>query len=158
MDEEYGLLTRIQTGLQGAGETLAVAESCTGGLLARMLTEGAGSSGFFWGGVVSYSNESKHKILQVQADTLLRFGAVSAQTAEEMARGLAALSGADYVLAITGIAGPDSDFSEKPVGLVYIALFHHEALIIEEYRFAGNRSDIRQQSAKAALDILVKFF
>lgn len=145
-----------QTGklLVDKGRKLAVAESCTAGLLGSMITEVEGSSDYFWGGVISYSNDSKMKILNVNASTLEHYGAVSRQTAEEMARGIWQMSGADYGLAITGIAGPTGGTKEKPVGLVYVALAYDTGCIVKELKFAGSREAIRKLSAKSALDLL----
>lgn len=133
---------------------LAAAESCTGGLLAKMLTDLPGSSSYFWGSVCSYSNEAKEVFLDVSPDTLNRFGAVSRETAAEMATGLKRLSGADYTLSITGIAGPGGGSAEKPVGLVYIGLAGPESCSVKELRFVGSREAIRILAAKSALDLL----
>lgn len=141
--------------LSGSGKTLALAESCTGGLLAEMITEIPGSSGYFWGSVTSYSNESKVKLLGVKPETLDRYGAVSRQTAGEMARGILERSGADFSLAITGIAGPDGGTRDKPVGLVYIAeADKKDRVIIKEMHFTGAREAIRNLAARTALDLL----
>lgn len=140
--------------LAQSGKTLALAESCTGGLLAQMITDIPGSSKYFWGSVTSYSNEAKMKFLGVNENTLARYGAVSRQTAEEMARGILNRAGVDYSLAITGIAGPDGGTEEKPVGLVYIAMASGDTCLVKEMHFAGCREAIRILSAKSALDIL----
>ncbi|HPT69836.1 MAG TPA: nicotinamide-nucleotide amidohydrolase family protein, partial [Syntrophomonas sp.] len=116
--------------------------------------EAAGSSEYFWGGIISYSNECKMKILGVNPSTLEQFGAVSRQTAEEMAIGIRTLSGTDYALAITGIAGPSGGTKEKPVGLVYIALAFDNDCIAKELKFIGSREAVRKLSAKSALDLL----
>ena len=104
------------------GLTVAVAESCTGGLIAHRLTNVPGSSAYFLGGVVAYANEVKEGVLGVRSETLRRHGAVSQETALEMARGVRRLLGADIALSATGIAGPTGGTPEKPVGLVYVAL------------------------------------
>ena len=140
--------------LMSKGKRLVVAESCSGGLLAQMITNLPGSSGYFWGSVTSYSNEAKVKFLGVKEETLKSHGAVSPETAEEMARGILSKSGCDFSLAITGIAGPDGGTREKPVGLVYIALATGEACVVKEMHFAGSRDAIRMISAKTALDML----
>ncbi len=140
--------------LLSKGKRLVVAESCSGGLLAQMITNLPGSSGYFWGSVTSYSNEAKVKFLGVKEETLASYGAVSRETAEEMARGILSKSGCDFSLAITGIAGPDGGTREKPVGLVYIALATGEACVVKEMHFAGSRDAIRMISAKTALDML----
>jgi len=136
------------------GIKLAAAESCTGGLLGKMITDLPGSSGYFWGGVISYSNEAKQCILGVREDTLLKYGAVSRETAREMAEGIRKISGADVALAITGIAGPEGGSAEKPVGLVYIALAYDNGCEVKELRFGLGRDLIRILSAKSALDLL----
>lgn len=133
---------------------LAVAESCTGGVISHRITNIPGSSLYFRQGVVVYSNESKKEILNVNEETLKAYGAVSAQTALEMAEGLRNISRADYTLSVTGIAGPSGGTDEKPVGLVYIGLCGPR--IKEAFRFAlrGSRIDIRQRAANQALDLL----
>lgn len=152
-DEESlsGVVAKL---LVNTGKRLAVAESCSGGLLAQMITELPGSSRYFWGSVTSYSNDAKVKLLGVKEETLASYGAVSPETAEEMARGILRKSGCDFSLAITGIAGPDGGTKEKPVGLVYIALAAKEDCIVKEMHFAGAREGIRILSAKTALDML----
>jgi nicotinamide-nucleotide amidase len=148
------LAQQIGTMLNRRGQKLAVAESCTAGMLGSMITEVAGSSEYFWGGIISYSNECKMNILGVNSVTLEQYGAVSPQTAEEMARGMRRLSAADFALAITGIAGPTGGTKEKPVGLVYIALAFDNECIVKELRFVGTREAIRTLSAKSSLDLL----
>jgi len=135
-------------------QKLAVAESCTGGLLSKMISDLAGSSEYFWGSVISYSNEAKRLFLGVQESTLEQYGAVSPETAREMAVGIRSRSGTDYGIGITGIAGPDGGTEAKPVGLVYIALADAEDCIVKEMRFVGGRDGIRMLSARTALDIL----
>ncbi|MGH9483895.1 MAG: nicotinamide-nucleotide amidohydrolase family protein, partial [Terriglobales bacterium] len=136
-------------------QTLAVAESCTGGLLAGHLTAAAGASEFFLGGVVSYANAAKQALLGVRAATLQRSGAVSAATAREMALGACARFATDWSLAITGIAGPGGGSARKPVGTVFIAVGRRgsgaEAV---RYRFYGDRDRIRRASVQAALNQL----
>lgn len=133
---------------------LAVAESCTGGTIAGRLTEVPGVSACFMGGVVTYSNEAKIKLLNVNEETLRMHGAVSRQTAEEMASGVRRLLGTDIGISITGIAGPDGGTAQKPVGLCYIGLAYGDR--VESYRFifSGNRSKIRWNATSKALDIL----
>jgi nicotinamide-nucleotide amidase len=152
-DEEtlVGVVAQL---LVSKGKRLAVAESCSGGLLAQMITDLPGSSRYFWGSVTSYSNAAKIKFLGVNENTLESYGAVSQETAEEMARGILGKSGCDFSLAITGIAGPDGGTREKPVGLVYIALAAEEICVVKEMHFAGGREAIRMLSAKTALDML----
>jgi nicotinamide-nucleotide amidase len=144
----------VGAALRRAGKTLAVAESCTGGLLARQITDVPGSSVYFWGGVVCYDNDAKRRLLNVPARTLAKHGAVSRETALAMARGLRRLSRADYVLAVTGIAGPGGGAESKPVGLVHTALAGPRGLRAWEKRFSGERQSIREQAANGALEIL----
>lgn len=135
--------------------SLAVAESCTGGLLGKMITDLPGSSRYFWGGAISYSNSAKQVYLGVDNDTLTQHGAVSPETAREMAEGLRHKSGVDFALAITGIAGPEGGSPEKPVGLVYLALAYDGGCKIRELRLGlPDRELIRIISAKSALDLL----
>jgi len=136
--------------------TLASAESCTGGLLGDRITDVPGSSVYFKEGIVAYSNEAKVRILGVREETLNGFGAVSRETALEMARGAQRISGADIGLATTGIAGPIGGTPEKPVGLVYIALVWagKGIEICNEFRFSGQRREIKENAVASALDIL----
>lgn len=136
------------------GQTLAVAESCTSGLVGKMLTDRAGSSQYFWGGVMAYSNQAKQAILGVKEETLAEFGAVSRETALEMARGIRRQSQADFGLSITGIAGPGGGSSEKPVGTVFIAAVEENQEQVRELHFVGSREAIRMLAAKSSLDLL----
>ncbi|MGI5911783.1 MAG: competence/damage-inducible protein A [Syntrophomonadaceae bacterium] len=136
------------------GKTLSLAESCTGGMLAKMITDLAGSSKYFWGSVASYSNEAKIKLLGVTQEKLNEFGAVSKEIAEEMAKKIITRSNTDYSLAITGIAGPEGGTPNKPVGLVYIALADKDGCEVKEMHFAGAREAIRILASKTALDML----
>lgn len=130
---------------------LALAESCTGGLVAHLLTKRPGASNWFLGSVVSYSNTAKHDILGVPEETLLNQGAVSKNTVEYMAKGACKIFKSNASLAISGIAGPDGGTPEKPVGLVYIAWNIESELEAEQFNFAGTRDEIIYQAAKAAL-------
>ncbi len=140
-----------------SGKTLALAESCTGGLLGKMITDIPGSSKYLWGGVTSYSNDAKIRLLGVNPATLDKFGAVSSETAAEMARGIIEKSKADLAIAITGIAGPDGGSEEKPAGLVYIALADAGSCRVKEMRFVGGREAVRVLAAKSALDMLRRY-
>ncbi|HEX9638787.1 MAG TPA: CinA family nicotinamide mononucleotide deamidase-related protein [Acidobacteriota bacterium] len=133
---------------------LAVAESCSGGCLARMITAVAGASDYFAGGVVAYANRVKQEVLGVSDRRLEASGAVSGPVAAEMAKGVRARLGTDLALAITGVAGPGGGSSAKPVGLVYIALDHSGGTQVEELRLRGARREIQQQSALYALRLL----
>lgn len=132
-------------------QTLAVAESCTGGLICSRLTRIPGSSAYFMGGMVTYSNEQKVKALGVSAATLARHGAVSEETAREMAAGVRRAVGTDYGLSVTGIAGPEGGTPEKPVGLVYIGLATKNQVEARRHLFARDRQINQERSATAAL-------
>jgi nicotinamide-nucleotide amidase len=135
--------------------TVATAESCTGGLVAAALTDIPGSSDVVDCGFITYSNEAKQLVLAVPAATLLAHGAVSRQTAEAMAEGARAQSGADLAVAITGIAGPGGGSPDKPVGLVHFAAARSGRLLHREMRFGDiGRDEVRRQSVGVALDLL----
>ncbi|MBX9927845.1 MAG: competence/damage-inducible protein A [Gemmatimonadaceae bacterium] len=136
------------------GARIAVAESCTGGLLGARLTAGAGSSDVFLGGVLAYHNDVKTVELGVRAHTLETVGAVSEETAQEMARGVASKLGADIGIAITGIAGPGGGTAEKPVGTVCWAVSHGDAVVSRRAQLIGDRTEIRQRATQAALDLV----
>lgn len=154
---ERNLLEKAEKILQNLREKklkLVTAESCTGGSLSALFTAIVGASEVFERGFVTYSNESKTEMLAVNFETLEKFGAVSAETAKEMSLGALKNSKADIAVAITGIAGPKSDESEKPVGLVYISISTATDTVASEFRFAGARDDIRKQSITSALEML----
>ena len=140
--------------LQKKNLTISLAESCTGGLVASRLTDIPGASASLISGVVSYSNESKINILKVKEETIRKYGAVSPQTAEEMAVGAKKLSNTDIGLSITGIAGPDGGSAEKPVGLCYIGIAIGNSVIVQKIMLTGNRNRIRWGSSSRALDFL----
>jgi nicotinamide-nucleotide amidase len=140
--------------LKQSGLTLAVAESCTGGLIGHRLTEVPGASDYFLGGVVSYSNDAKHDLLRVPEAVLARHGAVSPETARDMARGVRAVFGADLGLAVTGIAGPTGGSPDKPVGTVYLGLATAQGEDVWRYQFHGSRAEIKTLTAETALDRL----
>lgn len=143
--------------LTGQKLTLGVAESCTGGLIAHRLTNVPGSSNYFLGGIVAYAYDVKERVLNVRHDTLYEHGAVSRETALEMARGARRLLGSDVAIAVTGIAGPSGGTPEKPVGLVYIALSARDFERCERYVWSGDRLQNKQQSSEAALRILRQY-
>ena len=143
--------------LRHRGLTVATAESCTGGMLAAALTDVPGSSDVFGWGLVTYSNEAKAQMLGVSRDTLAEFGAVSSQTAAEMACGLLRISGADIALTTTGVAGPGGGSAEKPVGLVYIACGNENDLQAKRCNFSGGRDAVRRQTVAEALSMLERF-
>ena len=134
------------------GKTISVAESCTGGLIGHRLTNVPGSSDYFCGGVVSYSNQSKVDVLEVSAETIKKYGAVSDETAQEMARGIRERMNSDLGLAVTGIAGPDGGSKDKPVGTVYIGLCSGEEVFSRRYRFWGRRKQIKLNTSMMTLD------
>jgi len=140
--------------LVARGLTLAVAESCTGGLVGHRLTGIAGSSAFFERGVVVYSNRAKQELLGVSEEILRVHGAVSRPCAEAMVRGVCERSGAACGLSITGIAGPDGGTPAKPVGTVFIGVAVAGAVEALHFRFAGGRAAVKWQSSQVALDML----
>jgi len=140
--------------LQKKNLTISLAESCTGGLVASRLTDIPGASASLISGVISYSNESKINMLKVKEETIRKYGAVSPQTAEEMAVGAKRLSNTDIGLSITGIAGPDGGSAEKPVGLCYIGIAIGKSVNVQKIMLTGNRNRIRWGSSSRALDFL----
>ncbi|HTK44420.1 MAG TPA: nicotinamide-nucleotide amidohydrolase family protein [Patescibacteria group bacterium] len=150
------LAEQLQGICLGRGLTVALAESCTGGLVAATITEVPGSSGYFLGGVVSYSNEAKVAFLDVPQGTLDAHGAVSAQVAKAMAAGCRARFEASLAASITGVAGPDGGSEEKPVGLTYVGLATAAGVDVRRFQFAGDRAGNREAAARAALEWLVE--
>ena len=136
--------------------SLASAESCTGGLIGNIITETAGSSAYFKGGIIAYSNELKQRLLGVRRETLEQYGAVSEQTAIEMARGCLAATGADYAIATTGISGPTGATEDKPLGLVYVAIASRNEVVCNRYVFTTTRQQHQQRTANQALFDLYK--
>jgi nicotinamide-nucleotide amidase len=134
--------------------TLSLAESCTGGLIGHRLTDVPGSSGYFMGGVVAYSNDAKEKFLNVRHATLSDFGAVSPETAIEMARGARRAFGSDIGISVTGIAGPGGGLPGKPVGLVYIGLSTNAFERTEKFVWQKDRAGNKWDSSEAALQML----
>jgi nicotinamide-nucleotide amidase len=148
----------VQVGerLKALNATVATAESCTGGLIASRLTDISGSSAYVEGGVVSYSNAVKERLLNVSQQTLIDHGAVSEPTAREMALGARALFGVDYAVSVTGIAGPGGGTPEKPVGLTYIGVAWPGGVEVERHVWSGSRTGNKQSSADAAFRLLLK--
>ncbi|MGE5379788.1 MAG: competence/damage-inducible protein A [Methylocystaceae bacterium] len=140
--------------LASRGQTVSLAESCTGGLASKLLTDNPGSSAYYWGGAVTYSNFAKNHWLHIPADLIDQYGAVSPQVAEAMAIGVRSEGRTDYGIGITGIAGPGGGSDHKPVGLVYIALADRNNCSSKELHFKGGREAVRMLSAKSALDWL----
>jgi nicotinamide-nucleotide amidase len=156
-DAELGDLARqVGQGLKAAGWRLALAESCTGGWVGKLVTDVAGSSAWFERGLITYSNESKQQLLGVTAAALSRSGAVSAEVAEAMAQGALASSAANVALAVTGIAGPDGGTADKPVGLVWFALaVKHGTSETLSRQFDGDRDSVRRQAVQTGLNLIL---
>lgn len=154
VDELAALAGRM---LREARLTLAVAESCTGGLLAHHITNVPGSSKYFLGGVIAYSNEVKVRLLGVPIETIEQHGAVSRQTALAMARGVHHLLGGDVALSVTGIAGPTGGTPEKPVGLVYLGLVAADDERWAEHCWSGTRLENKEFSVRGALTMLLDY-
>jgi PncC family amidohydrolase len=142
--------------LRARGQTVATAESCTGGLIGDVLTDIPGSSDYFLGGVIAYADSVKRSVLGVRPGTLSVLGAVSEETAIQMARGARRLLNADYALSVTGIAGPSGGTRQKPVGLVYIALIGPGVERCERHVWQGDRLANKRASARRALQILIE--
>ncbi len=143
--------------LRKKGLTISVAESCTGGLIGHRITNVPGSSDYFMGGAVVYSNEAKMRLLGVKKETLEKYGAVSSQTAKEMAEGIRRCIPADIGLAVTGIAGPSGGTKEKPVGTVFIGLSTEKETITKRYLFFGEREQIKLNTSTMALDWIRRY-
>jgi nicotinamide-nucleotide amidase len=137
------------------GLVCAVAESCTGGAIGSAIVSVSGASAVFAGGVISYSNDVKREVLKVSASTLERHGAVSAETASEMASGVRALTNADFSVSVTGIAGPGGGSAEKPVGLVWFGLAGRDGVRAERMIFSGDRERVRASAIEHALLLLL---
>jgi PncC family amidohydrolase len=150
--EEQARLLLSQRGL-----TLAVAESCTGGLLGDMLTDVPGSSTYFLGGVVAYHDDLKRGLLGVPAEIIMQHGAVSEQCARLMAQGVRAVTGADLAISVTGVAGPGGGTPDKPVGTVYIGFAGPDLEKVERFAWNGDRRENKRLSAQAALGILIDY-
>lgn len=136
--------------------TMCTAESCTGGLIASLLTDIPGSSAYMLGGVVSYSNEAKRSLLKVRQGTLMAYGAVSEPTAAEMAQGAQQIFGADYAISVTGIAGPGGGTADKPVGLTYIGIAKPDGSVsVQRHVWDGDRIQNKHASASAAFQLIL---
>ena len=136
--------------------TLAVAESCTGGLLGAKIVGVPGASQVFKGGVLCYADEVKHNLLNVPVSITEDDGVVSSACAEAMAQGVRKLLDVDLAVAITGIAGPSGGTDEKPVGLVFLSAATEEAVLVQGFKFEGSRTEIREQAVQAALTMMLK--
>ena len=148
---EKGLEERVGNLLLQQTKKIAVAESCTGGLVAHRITNVSGASGYFEAGFVTYSNKAKEHCLSVPGAVITAKGAVSEETARSMAEGVRNAAGVDIGLAITGIAGPGGGTNEKPVGTVYIALAVPDGTFVRKYFFKGDRKEIKLQTSDEAL-------
>ena len=155
-DDLVALARRVGDALRGRGLHLATAESCTGGLVAHLITEVAGSSDYFTGALVTYGNEVKVALADVPREVLDAHGAVSAQVARAMADGTRERLGVDLTVAVTGIAGPDGGSAEKPVGLTYIAVADEEGAEVRRHVWDGDRSTNKRLSAAAALELVLE--
>lgn len=150
-------MTRIEyiaQELTARKKTITTAESCTGGLLSAALTSVSGSSAYFQRGFVVYSNQSKTQLLNVMPSTIRAYGAVSEETAREMALGALLATRNDYALSITGVAGPDGGTEKNPVGTVWFGFATKQRIWAKKYQFEGDRNQIRQQAVQYALAIL----
>ena len=139
-----------------AGITIGTAESCTGGLVGKILTDLGGSSGYYQGGIISYANAVKEQVLGVSSETLATYGAVSEETAKEMVEGVFRVLRTDYAIATTGIAGPGGGSQEKPVGLVYIGIGTPRGITVYKEIFIGDRTSIRKSVAERAIQYVYK--
>jgi nicotinamide-nucleotide amidase len=153
LDDLVAHAARLQAICLARGLTVATAESCTGGLVGHVLTEVPGASGYFLGGVVSYSDALKGALLGVSAEALVAHGAVSAQVAIAMASGAREHLGSDLGLAVTGIAGPEGGTPEKPVGLTYVAVAEAAGCRVERHLWGGDRDANKRASARALLEL-----
>jgi PncC family amidohydrolase len=156
-NEAQELVEQIGELLSQQGWTLALAESCTGGLLGHRITNLSGSSTYFQGGAITYSNEAKERILGVPHQILVEHGAVSKETALAMAQGARRLFGTDIAVSVTGVAGPTGGTPEKPVGLAYIGLAAESVDLWEKHIWGGDRAENKAQSAEAALQLLWRY-
>ena len=137
--------------------TISTAESCTGGLIASAITDVSGASSLFGTGVVTYSNDAKMKLIGVKKETLDQYGAVSEQTASQMAEGVLKLADSDVSVAVTGIAGPTGGTPEKPVGLVYIGVSGKYGTFAYKNIFKGNRDEVRKQTVSRAFELVYDY-
>jgi len=150
----YQHAQHIGSVMKGSGRTLSICESCTGGMLGSTITSVPGSSRYFIGGVIAYSNNIKIRLIGVRRKTLEDHGAVSGPVAQEMAQGVCERLGTDIGLSITGIAGPAGGTRNKPTGLVYIGIALKKKVIVRKFTFKGSRKSIRQQACHCALHLL----
>lgn len=154
-EEEESLEKRVGDVLRKNKLRIAIAESCTGGLISHRITNIPGSSDYFDRGIIVYSNSSKTQLLGVPKLILESFGAVSSETARAMAEGIKKNANCDIGLAVTGIAGPGGSTPTKPVGLVYIGLSSKKSTVVKEFRFSGKRHEIKEQASFEALNMVL---
>jgi PncC family amidohydrolase len=150
------LVNKVSDELKKHHVTVATAESCTGGLLAHMLTNVSGSSEYFCCGVITYSNMAKMELLDVPEELLKKYGAVSKEVAAAMAKSIQQRALVDYGLATTGIAGPTGGTKDKPVGLVFISISTKDAVVVKQFLFTGDRLANKDSSCTAALELLLE--
>lgn len=143
--------------LRESGKTIALAESCTGGMIAARITSVPGSSAYFGLGVVTYSNDAKMRLLDVPAPMLAMYGAVSEEVAMAMAEGVLRLSSADFAVSVTGVAGPDGGTIDKPVGTVWIGVATNRFCRAEMHRFSGDRAEVREATVAAAFRYIEQY-
>ena len=148
---------RLRAIMVQRGMRIALAESCTGGLISSRITDVAGASDYFEAGLVTYSNRAKESILSVPHDLLVAKGSVSAEVAGRMAEGARQVTGADIGLSVTGIAGPGGGSVEKPVGTVYMGLAAEGKTLVRQHLFSGDRAAVRSQTSDAALKLALDF-
>ena len=156
VDPLIALAARLGERCRVRGVCLVTVESCTGGLVGHVITETPGSSAYYLGGFVTYSDQLKRDLVGVADDVLAAHGAVSAQTAMAMAAGGRARTGADLAAAVTGIAGPDGGSPDKPVGLTYVAVSDVAGSVVRRYLWSSGRADNKRASAQALLELLLE--
>lgn len=152
----FDLVYKVTEELKKHQVTIAIAESCTGGLLAHMLTNVSGSSEYFDSGVISYSNIAKMQLLDIPVQLLKKHGAVSREVAVAMAEAIRLRAHVNYGLATTGIAGPTGGTKDKPVGLVYIAISTKTTVVVKQFLFSGDRLANKESACTAALELLLE--
>ena len=155
-DPLVSLAARVGERCLSLGARIATVESCTGGLVGHLITETPGSSAYYLGGFVTYSDESKQVLVGVPPDLLTAHGAVSAQTAVAMAVGGRERTGAEIGVAVSGIAGPDGGSPAKPVGLTYVAVADADGAAVRRFVWAGSRAENKRSSAQAALELVLE--
>ncbi len=151
------LVNQIHKLLLKNAKTIAVAESCTGGLLSSLLTQISGSSRYFILGIAAYSNKAKKGLLKIPDSVILKYGAVSKVTASLMAKNVRRIAGSDFGIGITGIAGPTGATSTKPVGTVFIAIARKNRLTCQRFNFTGSRTTVKKKAAQCALLLLLNY-